>query len=693
MLGSAASRAAAGFSPGLCPSPSSARISIPSAFFADACFDGASNTLYLRNSSDFALEFSTGGAAGSASRTETDHGVAATATRLKYHSADLLLPGDTVRIPIGSGGASAWVEASSADGFYGLATVLGPLVPIGRFAGVATAFLGLVTELQADTAQYEDCKRSSSFVERLSCKPLLVRNVAFAVGRAGVGSLVAVVKGGASEILGTFITVVTGIKFTYNRVAQDPGLLRSPTLRIAGMSAGGGGAGGSGSGDSGGSGGGSGSGDSGGSGGGGSPGGGGGSGSEAATYAETTGSVAHTWTDYADAGGSEGPEIGSNQTVQVACWVGGFRVADGNTYWYEIASSPWSDAYYVSADAFYNDGSTSGTLSGTPFVDPAVPNCSNSGGGSSGGSKPTYAETTGGVSHTWTNYSDAGGTEGPDIGSNQTVQIACWVSGFRVADGNTYWYEIASSPWNDAYYVSADAFYNDGSTSGTLSGTPFVDPAVPNCSNSGGGSSGGSKPTYAETTGGVSHTWTNYSDAGGTEGPDIGSNQTVQIACWVSGFRVADGNTYWYEIASSPWNDAYYVSADAFYNNGSTSGSLIGTPFVDPAVPNCSNTAGGSTGGSKPSYAETTGGVAHTWTDYADAGGSEGPEIGSNQTLQISCWVSGFKVADGNTYWYQIGSSPWNDAYYVSADAFYNNGQTSGSLLGTPFVDPAVPQC
>jgi hypothetical protein len=61
----------------------------------------------------------------------------------------------------------------------------------------------------------------------------------------------------------------------------------------------------------------------------------------------------------------------------------------------------------------------------------------------------------------------------------------------------------------------------------------------------------------------------------------------VQITCRTEGFRVADGNTWWYRIASSPWNDAYYVSADAFYNNGATSGSLNGTPFVDPAVPGC----------------------------------------------------------------------------------------------------------
>jgi surface antigen len=93
------------------------------------------------------------------------------------------------------------------------------------------------------------------------------------------------------------------------------------------------------------------------------------------TYAETAGSVANTWTDYADAGGTEGSPIAKYQTVQITCKVAGFKVADGNTAWYRIASSPWSDVYYVSADAFYNDDATSGSLSSTPFVDGAVPDC------------------------------------------------------------------------------------------------------------------------------------------------------------------------------------------------------------------------------------------------------------------------------------------------------------------------------
>jgi hypothetical protein len=285
---------------------------------------------------------------------------------------------------------------------------------------------------------------------------------------------------------------------------------------------------------------------------------------------------------------------------------------------------------------------------------------------------PQAAETTGSTANTWTNYLTAGGTGGPSLAANQTVQIACKVTGFKVADGDTWWYRIASSPWNGAYYVSADAFYNNGQTSGSLKGTPQVDPAIPTCETSSPGESG-------ETTGSTANTWTNYVTAGGTAGPSLASNQTVRIACKVTGFKVADGDTWWYRIASSPWNGAYYVSADAFYNNGETYGSLQGTPQVDPAIPNC--------------MTETTGSTANTWTNYVTAGGTAGPPLASNETVQIACKTIGFEVADGDTWWYRIASSPWNGAYYVSADAFYNNGQTSGSLQGTPQVDPTIPNC
>jgi hypothetical protein len=40
-------------------------------------------------------------------------------------------------------------------------------------------------------------------------------------------------------------------------------------------------------------------------------------------------------------------------------------------------------------------------------------------------------------------------------------------------------------------------------------------------------------------------------------------------------------------IASTPGNSTYYTSADAFCNNGTLYGSLVGTPFASPGVPAC----------------------------------------------------------------------------------------------------------
>jgi hypothetical protein len=135
---------------------------------------------------------------------------------------------------------------------------------------------------------------------------------------------------------------------------------------------------------------------------------------------------------------------------------------------------------------------------------------------------------------------------------------------------------LSSHTCYDAEAGGSDYVTADGVTSNTIATDASSPPPPPP-----------PPATYAETVGGVTHTWTDYSNAGGIEGPSIPAYTTVQVACAVQGFRVADGDTWWYRIASSPWSDSYYASADAFYNNGQTSGSLKGTPFVDPAVPAC----------------------------------------------------------------------------------------------------------
>ncbi|MDO8188748.1 hypothetical protein Q5424_18840 [Conexibacter sp. JD483] len=161
------------------------------------------------------------------------------------------------------------------------------------------------------------------------------------------------------------------------------------------------------------------------------------------------------------------------------------------------------------------------------------------------------------------------------------IRISCFQSGTGNVPGS------ANSMWEQASWVGGpgrgsgwinEHFINDG----VAINQPT--PGVPPCAVA---APPPAAQTWPETVGGVAHTWTNYTNAGGTEGPSIGAGQTVAIACKLQGFRVADGNTWWYRIASPPWNGNFHVSADAFYNNGATSGSLHGTPFVDPAVRDC----------------------------------------------------------------------------------------------------------
>lgn len=93
-------------------------------------------------------------------------------------------------------------------------------------------------------------------------------------------------------------------------------------------------------------------------------------------------------------------------------------------------------------------------------------------------------------------------------------------------------------------------------------------------------------------------------------------------------------------------------------------------------------------------YSETAGPAGSgTFTYYTNAGAPLGQRVAAYQTIQVSCRLTGWTAPDGDNWWYRIATGPWNNGFYAPADNFYNNGQTSGSLTGTPFVDTKVPLC
>ena len=92
--------------------------------------------------------------------------------------------------------------------------------------------------------------------------------------------------------------------------------------------------------------------------------------------------------------------------------------------------------------------------------------------------------------------------------------------------------------------------------------------------------------TEQETPNHPVNTFTNYHNASGM-GTAIAAGQWVEVSCRVYDPTIASVNPdgYWYRIASSPWNNAYYSPANTFMN-----GDPYGGPYThntDFAVPVC----------------------------------------------------------------------------------------------------------
>ena len=155
-----------------------------------------------------------------------------------------------------------------------------------------------------------------------------------------------------------------------------------------------------------------------------------------------------------------------------------------------------------------------------------------------------------------------------------------------------------------AIAVSAPALTDPTTVSIQVSPLQALPPGTPAPASSGGGSpssgtgsppSGGGTPqpppaptthSEQETPKHPVNTFSNYHNASGL-GPQIAAGQWVEVSCKVYDPTIASVNPdgYWYRIASSPWDNAYYSPANTFMN-----GDPVGGPYThntDFAVPNC----------------------------------------------------------------------------------------------------------
>jgi len=189
--------------PGLC-AMNTARGAIPADFPIDACINNSA--IVLRDTLPVPVNLSLTGSVGKPIRITTDYSTAADLTRLKYPDPLFMLPGDIIRIPVGTGAASVSIAGTQAGGFYALATALNNFLPGGAVKSVWDSATAMITEMSDDIGQYENCISGKNWIGQLGCQAVLVRNLTFAIARG-------VITGTAHAVLAVLVNSATFLKW------------------------------------------------------------------------------------------------------------------------------------------------------------------------------------------------------------------------------------------------------------------------------------------------------------------------------------------------------------------------------------------------------------------------------------------------------------------------------------------------
>jgi hypothetical protein len=160
--------ACAASAPGLCQMNTS-RGAVAGNFPIVACVDGTN--IWLSNTSTHVLSVTGSGDIETAYMMPTDPSFAVSATRkvtgILYRDELILLPGDKIQVPIGSGAAEVRVSVfGPADVFYTLADIVATSVPRLARADTFTQFAMAIT---ADFNSYGSCKKGRNFLGQALC--------------------------------------------------------------------------------------------------------------------------------------------------------------------------------------------------------------------------------------------------------------------------------------------------------------------------------------------------------------------------------------------------------------------------------------------------------------------------------------------------------------------------------------------
>jgi hypothetical protein len=449
--------ASANPAPGLC-SMNTSRSTVPGDYPVDACIDSAG--IVLRNTLPVPIDLALTGDTGDLVNVSTNLSIPADLTRFKYADPLMILPGDIMRVPVGTGAASVSVAGTDAGGFYAEALTLTTFIPVGPVASGVKAAWGriatMISEISSDYGQYANCIAGKNWIVQLGCRALLVRNVTFAVGRG-------VVTGSVKGVLALVLTAANFLKWAdaepgaIAKIIEIPPQDRAIALAAAAnqqavappTAPGRGGSGGITA-----------------------PGGGSTSGAHGSpTVQLAQGPAAPSGYRYAVTLVGFSPDT----SVTVICYD---SVSLGGFYTFQIATNG-SGGAATAAQCYSGDGPDHWVVANGVESN----HVAWGGGGPSTQAPPppTYTEQQGHYgANTFTNYQNASGM-GPKVPAAAYVQISCKVYAPSIgsASPDGYWYRIASSPWNNQYYAVANTFMN-----GDPWGGPYAhntDFNIPNC--------------------------------------------------------------------------------------------------------------------------------------------------------------------------------------------------------------------
>lgn len=435
--------------PGLCAMDTT-RGQVPANFAIDACLN--SSRLVLHNTLLVPVNLSLSGDTGQRTHVSINYSIPAELTRAAYTDPLLLLPGDIMLIPLGSGTANISIAGTEGGGFYALATALSAFIPAGMIKAAWGPITTMINELNSDFGKYANCLVGKNWLGQLGCRALLVRNVTFAVGRAVVSTV-------ATGVVSLLLKTATFLKWAAaqpsaigkiihgNRTITAAALHKPSTNPSPGPSGGGGG------------------------GGQGTPPGHGGGGSNP-TVRLSQGPPAPSGYRYS----ISLTGFAADANVSVTCYD---SVSTNGFYSFSLRTNGSGNAS-TSSECYSGDGPEHWVV-----ANGVASNHVTWSGGSPGQPSPTPAATRSEQeghhgANTFTDYHNASGM-GPRIGVGQWVQVSCKVYDptIQSASPDGYWYRIQSSPWNNAYYAVANTFMNGDPWDGPY--THNTDFSVPNC--------------------------------------------------------------------------------------------------------------------------------------------------------------------------------------------------------------------